>query len=195
MTRKYPQRTLVEAAAVTHGIISIDQAAALDVAAVRLSQMVRRGALSLVSRGIYRVNDLPSDDLTEFMAAALWPRRGGTSVGVISHDSALLLHDLCDVHPDAIHITIPATYRLGRRAAPDTYRFHRRDLNPTDITYIDHVPVVTPFRAVLDGVQEGLRESLILQAIESLQRQRAASDKEVRVAIAALERRAENGTT
>jgi len=33
----------------------------------------------------------------------------------LSHETALDLHDLCDVNPAQIHLTVPAAYRLRRR--------------------------------------------------------------------------------
>jgi predicted transcriptional regulator of viral defense system len=45
------------------------------------------------------------------MLAALWP----AGRGVLSHDTALELHELCDVNPEKIHLTVPADYQPRRR--------------------------------------------------------------------------------
>jgi predicted transcriptional regulator of viral defense system len=34
--------------------------------------------------------------------------------GTLSHDTALDLHELCDINPAQIHITIPTAYRLQK---------------------------------------------------------------------------------
>ena len=80
------------------------------------------------------------------MPATLWPRRRG----VISHDSALDLWDLCDVNPATIHVTVPKAARV-RRAAPPVDEVHVRDLDPADITRFEGIPVVTPAKAILDS--------------------------------------------
>jgi hypothetical protein len=56
--------------------------------------------------------------------ATLWADRRG----ILSHDTALDLHELCGINPAQIHITIPAAYRLQKpvpkllRQAIDTAR-------------------------------------------------------------------------
>ena len=95
----------------------------------------------------------------------LWPRRPG----VISHDSALDLWDLCDVNPNRIHVTVPKSARLRRRVPP-TYQVHERDLEPDELANIDGIPVVTPLRAILDGLERHLDRRLVNQAIDNADR-------------------------
>jgi predicted transcriptional regulator of viral defense system len=85
---------------------------------------------------------------------------------VISHTSALDLHDLCDVNPAHIDVTLPAGYRVTR-VAPSIYRLHHRDLLPADIGRHEGIPVVTPPRAILDGIEAHLGHGLIHQAIDT----------------------------
>jgi predicted transcriptional regulator of viral defense system len=99
------------------------------------------------------------------MQATLWPRR----LGVICHDSALDLWDLCDVNPAKIHLTVPKTARI-RRATPPGYVVHARDLDPGDVTRFEGIPVVTAYRAILDGTERHLDRRLIDQAIDSARR-------------------------
>jgi predicted transcriptional regulator of viral defense system len=99
------------------------------------------------------------------MGATLWPRR----LGVISHDSGLDLWELCDVNPSQIHVTVPASARI-RRHVPSNYAVHTRDLVATDIGNVEGIPVVTPLRAILDGIERHLDDRLIDQAIEQAKR-------------------------
>ncbi len=170
MSRATPQRDLAGVALSRHGLITVDEAEQLGVDTVRLRQMARRGAFERISRGVYRLTGAPHSRFTAYVAAALWPRQAGTSVGVISHESALDLHELCDVNPGRIDITVPSSYRLGRRDTPALYRFHRRDLADHERTDHSGVPVVTPVRAILDAIEIGVRDGLIQQAIQTLRR-------------------------
>jgi predicted transcriptional regulator of viral defense system len=95
----------------------------------------------------------------------MWPR----GLGVISHDSALDLWELCDVNPPKIHLTVPRAARI-RRQAPSLYVVHVRDLEPTDITAVEGIPVVPARRAILDGIERHLDDRLIGQAIENGER-------------------------
>jgi predicted transcriptional regulator of viral defense system len=119
-------------------------------------------AISIVSRaGFYPFRLLPTTGRDELMGATLWPRR----LGVISHDSALDLWQLCDVNPAQIHVTVPASARI-RRHAPGNYAVHVRDLAATDIGNFEGIPVVTPVRAILDGIERHLDGRLIDQATQ-----------------------------
>jgi predicted transcriptional regulator of viral defense system len=86
--------------------------------------------------------------------------------GVLSHDTALDLHELCDVNPVQIHITIPTAYRL-QKPVPKLYDLHQRDLDEDEKTRYEGIAVVTPQRAILDGIESGLRTDLLRQAIDS----------------------------
>jgi len=154
---------LTEIANDNYGYVTAAAARDAGVSAVRLGQMGRRGQLERVAQGLYRVPTHPRTALDPYMEAALWPRGGG----VLSHATALDLLDLCDVNPAKIHITVPATYRNRRRNTPHTYALHRRDLNPHDVAKHEGIPVVTPYQAILDGIEESLGPALIAQAIDT----------------------------
>jgi predicted transcriptional regulator of viral defense system len=130
-----------------------------------LVDMERHGHLHRVSRGLYRFRSFPPSVRDELMAATLWPNR----LGVISHDSALDLWDLGDVNPAKIHVTVPKTARVRRRVPP-AYVVHVRNLDEGDVTNVEGIPVVTPLRAILDGIERHLDDRLIRQAIDGAQR-------------------------
>ncbi len=85
--------------------------------------MVSRGTLESAGHGIYRVRSLPLDRYDEFILARYW----AAGRDVISHDSGLLVHDLCDINPTRVHLTIPTLYRISR-ASGDRYEVHHADL-------------------------------------------------------------------
>lgn len=95
------------------------------------------------------------------MLATLWPR----GLGVLSHETALDLHDLCDVNPAKVHVSVPMSYRVTREV-PAVFVIHRRRLGPGEVTRHEAIPTVTPARAILDGIEVNLRSGLIDQAIE-----------------------------
>lgn len=168
MVRGTPQRTLVGHALSHHGFVTAAEARDLGIDPVRLRQMVRRGSFERVSRGVYRFTRAPGTRFDEYAAAALWPLQGAR--GVLSHETALDLHELCDVNPGRIDLTVPRAYRIGAREIPERYRLHRRDLDPGEQTDLEGIPIVTPVRAILDAVELALRPTLVRQAIETLRR-------------------------
>jgi predicted transcriptional regulator of viral defense system len=158
--------TLFELATEQYGYVTAEQAVELGFAKSRLPQMAERGVAERVERGLYRFPTLPRTALDQYMQAVLWPHRAH---GVISHASALALHDLCDVNPAHIDITVPVGYRVTR-VPPSVYRLHHRTLRTVDIARHEGIPVVTPRRAILDGIEVHIRHGLIEQAIETARR-------------------------
>lgn len=170
---------LFEVAADQRGFITTEDVRDLGGTTQVLIDMHRHGHLDRVAHGVYRFRSFPAGSLDELMQATLWPRRRG----VISHDSGLDLWDLCDVNPAKIHVTVPKAARV-RRVAPPVYEVHVRDLDPADITRFEGIPVVTPVRAILDGLERHLDQRLINQAIDAARRRGLITPEE----IATLER-------
>lgn len=156
---------LFEVAAGQNGFITTDDARELGATAQVLVDMHRHGLVDRVGRGVYRFSAFPPGPLDELMQATLWPRR----LGVISHDSALDLWGLCDVNPAKIHVTVPKFARI-RRKAPRLYEVHVRDLDANDAARVEGIPVVTPMRAILDGLERHLDKRLIDRALDAARR-------------------------
>jgi predicted transcriptional regulator of viral defense system len=152
------------------GYVTAAQAAAAGVRQPTLVMMARRGTLERVSRGVYRLVHFPGHPLAQYMQATLWPydragRVEGRVRGVLSHETALALHELSDVAPPKVHITVPAAYRV-QRAVPRYLVVHRADLRPDEVTALEGMPIVTPERAIRDGIAAHLGPALLGQAID-----------------------------
>lgn len=157
--------SLTEIALDQYGFVTARDARANGIDPHRLVEMARRGTLERVSHGIYRMPVIAPSGLEQLMEATLWPR----GEGVLSHETALDLHGLCDVNPAKIHVTVPRSHRLTREI-PARYAIHRRDLEPREITLHEGIPVVTPARAILDGLEPHLRGDLLDQAFATARR-------------------------
>jgi predicted transcriptional regulator of viral defense system len=155
--------SLFDLATEQYGYVTAEQSVEMGFAKGRLPEMAARGVVERIERGLYRFPAVPRTALDQYMEAVLWPHRAR---GVISHASALALHDLCDVNPAHIDLTLPASYRVTR-VPPSIYRLHHRDLQPADISQHEGIPIVTPQRAILDGIEAHLGHGLIHQAIET----------------------------
>lgn len=154
---------LLDVANAQNGFVTTEDAKALGINPLRLQDLARRGTAEKVGHGLYRLTAIPAAPLDAYMEATLWPH--GTR-GVLSHETALDLHELCDVNPARIHITVPKVFR-PRRETPKLYVVHRRDLAAGEKTLFEGIPIVTPFRAILDGVEGNLGRRLLGQAIEN----------------------------
>ena len=129
------------------GYFTAAQARTAGLHQVRLIQLAQQGDVERVSRGVYRFTRFPVSPLGHYMEAVLWPQvRRPDIVGVISHQTALSIHELSDVNPARIHLTLPTNVRL-RREIPKVFAIHYADLGPNDVERVDGVPVTTPIRS------------------------------------------------
>lgn len=158
--------TLHDLALEQYGYVTAADARQLGIDVHRLIRMVTSGSVERVGWGLYRFPDIPATALDQLMEATLWPR----NQGVLSHDTALDLYELSDVNPAKIHVTVPKRLRLRRRQ-PAVYAIHPRDLPGADITVYENLRVVTPRRAIEDGISRHLGPEVIAQAIATARRQ------------------------
>lgn len=184
---------LLERAFDQYGFVTSEDARDLGVDQQRLVDMERRATLERVAQGLYRFNAIPRTANDQLMEAALWPRR---TRGVLTHDTALDLHDLCDINPAQIHITVPRRYRITREI-PSAYQIHHRDLPVKDRALVEGLPTVKPRRAILDAIETHVDPKLVEQAIDTARRRglvrgQALGDLEMRAAHRVAATRAEH---
>lgn len=152
------------------GLVTAAQAQVAGVRPMALVMMARRGTLERVSHGVYRVVDWPAHPLTQYMQATLWPVDAKRppeerTRAVLSHETALALWELSDVSPATVHVTVPPRYRV-RRAVPRWMAVHRMELSADDVTQLEGMPIVTPARAIRDGLTAHMGAALLEQAID-----------------------------
>lgn len=153
---------LAEFANDNHGFITPDDAREAGVDPINLVRMAERGQLERRGNALYRFPLAAPSLLDAYMEATLWPR--GVEA-VISHESALELYELSDVHPRRIHLTVPRAHRI-RRQTPAAYRIHHEDLRPRDVGRLEGIPIVTPEHAIRQVHKAKLGPALVAQAID-----------------------------
>lgn len=157
---------VLEWAAEQHGYITTRDARALGVDPTQLRLMAARGRLERVGRGVYRVPMLPRSEHDELAEAAAWT----LGRGVISHESALVLHGLSEVSPSRIHLTVPRANH-PRAAGGELYRLHRRDLDHAEVTEHDGIPVTTASRTIRDCLVDGTDPYQLRLAVDEAESQ------------------------
>ena len=119
-------------------------AQALDIGYAYPGQLYhhRRGEWSRVDRGIYRLAVWPETDHADLVRWTLWSR----GHGVVSHETALAVHELGDVLPAKVHLLVPRKFR----SVDPSVVLHRVDIDADDIEVRAGFRVTTPMRAILD---------------------------------------------
>jgi predicted transcriptional regulator of viral defense system len=119
------------------------------------------------ARGVYRLSQFPLPSRPDLMVWQLWSRnRQDEPQGVFSHVTALSLHELSDLMPAKLHMTVPPGFRR-MAAIPEVLQLHHSRLADRDVQTIDGVRVTTPLRTLLDVIAEGtIAEELLVQAVD-----------------------------
>ena len=122
------------------------------------------------------------------MRWTLWSR----GRAVVSHETALAVHELGDVMPARVHLTVPPSFQMQAPAVV----IHKALLEPSDIERFEGFSVTTPVRSILDSAATGMEvdqlASTIRDALDhgllTAQSIRAQADKFGPTAALAIER-------
>jgi predicted transcriptional regulator of viral defense system len=166
--------TLYPIAEAQAGYFTTHQAEAADVSRVRLSRYAGSGRVQRVRRGVYRLAYFPRSRYEDLFIA--WLEAGPDAA--ISHDSALMLYELSDALPAAIHLTVP---RTASRRRPGLH-LHTNRISPTDIVNFEGLPVTTVARTIVDVAVAGLADELVEQAVQEAISQGLVQPEDLRMA-------------
>src|SRR5262245_31363136 len=111
---------LYELATPQAGYFTLAQSRAAGYSPPLLEYYVREGRVERVARGIFRLAHYPPGDHEDLVVAWLWSER----LGVFSHETALMLHELSDALPAKQHITVPSTWQRRRLRVPANLILH-----------------------------------------------------------------------
>lgn len=110
------------------------------------------GSWQRVERGIFRLRGWPATVNDAFVLWSLWSR----GRGVVSHASALAVHELSVLDPGLITLTVAP----GFRARTPAVRIVTSTLPADDVEQREGFWVTTPLRTVLDVAQTETQDSV-----------------------------------
>jgi len=127
------------------GYLTAKQARSVGLSDDLIQYYLRSGKFLRQRRGLYRLRHFPSSQHEDVMAAWL-----AVPDSVVSHDTALVLHNLTDLIPSQIHLTVPRS----KRHLPDIpgVRIHTSSKPPTgsDVVTREGMPVTSIPRTIVD---------------------------------------------
>lgn len=162
-----PSRQLYESAQAQGGFFTTRQARAAGVKDNVHSYHVRAGNWVRERRGIYRLAQFPTSARPDLMLWQLWSHnRAGDPQGTFSHATALTVHELSDVMPRRLDLTVPPGFQR-MAAIPRVLQLHRARLGDGDVETIDGVRVTTALRTLVDVIADDvLSRELQVQAVD-----------------------------
>lgn len=158
---------LYEIAAAQEGLFATQQAAEAGYSPQLLAHHLWAGRMVRVRRGVYRLVHFPAGDHEELTVVWLWSEQQG----VFSHQTALALHDLSDVLPARVHLTLPDPWRKRRLRVPDGVVLHYGNVDDSERRWFGPVPATAPLRTLVDCAAAQLSPELLRgAALDALQR-------------------------
>lgn len=148
----------------------------------------QRGNWLHVDRGIYRFreySDMPSEENDHLVRWSFWSR----GRAVVSHASALAVHDLGTANPLRVHLTVPRGFRQKNAAIA----LHRADLDPSEIEQREGFRVTTSVRAIAETAEAGADQDVLDSAVADLLNRGTATRRQLLHAAQRLGARAELG--
>jgi predicted transcriptional regulator of viral defense system len=141
-SRKTLRKRLVEIAASQSGYFSAGQALRAGYSYPAQHYHALEENWLRVGRGIYRLPEWPSSAHEDLVRWTLW----SAQEAVVSHETALSVHDLGDVNPAKVHLTVP----VGFRAKAAGIILHRAVVPPAEKQEHSGFWVTTPLRSLVD---------------------------------------------
>ena len=180
---------LYEIASAQEGHFTTAQAAEAGYSPQLLVKYLKSGRVERLRRGIYRLTHFPPSDHEDLVVLWLWSDR----VGVFSHETALALHQLSDVLPAKVHLTVPCSWKTRRLQVPTEVVLHLADLPDDARTWVGAVVVTSPARTVVDCAAAHLSPEIVEQAIAQGLHRGVFTEGMVEPAVAYLQAGDENG--
>lgn len=125
-----------------------------------------------IDRGLYRLPEWPVGEHDHFVRWTLWSH----GRAVVSHESALSVHDLGDVNPTVIHLTVPPGFAQKH---DDHLAIHKGDLPDTDVHGFEGFRVTTPLRTLLDVAATSASQEVVDRAVADALREGVVSRRQL----------------
>ena len=157
-SRKDASRRLFDVAEQQQGFFTTKQANAAGFAENTHPYHVQAGNWIREHCGIYRLALFPISDRPDLVLWSLWSRNRQEAIeGVFSHQTALSLHELSDLNPAKIHMTVPKSFRRNSDI-PGMLVLHYCDLPESDVQIGPGFKYTRPLRTILDLIADGAIE-------------------------------------
>lgn len=158
------------------GHFTTAQAACAGYSSQLLRKYLTNGRVRRVRRGVYRLVHFPASENEDLVVLWLWSEQ----LGVFSHETALILHDLSNVLPTQVHMIVPASWRRRRLHIPEGLVFHHANLEDSERDWMGTVPITSHIRTLRDCIDAHISPELVREAIRrARQRELISKDQTI----------------
>lgn len=166
------------------GIFTADDARRCGYSPQLVAHHIKAGNFVRLARGVYRLGLFPGDYLDGLVGALV---RVDAEHAIVSHQSALQLHELSEVAPSDFEFTLPREKRyLGNRTRrPSGVKIHTTvRLDPRDVVTVGGIRATSPARSIVDAGNDGMDLKLVRSAVFDAVRKLKASRSQLLAAAA-----------
>jgi predicted transcriptional regulator of viral defense system len=122
------------------------------------------GNFERVAHGLYRLPTVPLSDHDQLIRLSLWSRnQKDQPQAVVSHESALVLHELSELLPRKIHLTVPKTFR---KSTPAGCVLYKAVLADDDIEVREGYRVTKALRTLIDVAESGVSQEQLDKSVK-----------------------------
>jgi len=182
MSKRDPQdarRRLYEFAVSQGGYFTAAQARAAGYPKQLQYYHAQRGNWVREDRGIYRLWEWPSSSHEDLIRWTVWSGRAG----VISHETAMAVHEISDLMPAKIHMIVPPGFR---KRPPPVMVLHRDVLSPHEVEQREGFRVTTPLRTLIDCAKDAIDGERLADGIRDSVRKGLIADRHIEYALTNL---------
>jgi hypothetical protein len=156
-----------------------------------LGELMEAGKIERIYTDVYRIKGVSGENLRgdarvgELLAVWLWAERAGVFCG----ETALDLHDLCDISPSKVFLLLPKIWEGRRLQVPEHVELVFGEVPPSEQqVWIDgRLPITGVARTLNDCAEQGLEDPRQLtQAIRKARRKGMIRDAEIGPALSYL---------
>lgn len=161
------------------GIFTAQEAHRCGYSTQLIAHHVKSGTFVRLGRGVYRLSLFPSDHLDGLVSALV---RVDPEHAIVSHESALQLHELSEVSPDAYELTLPREqrYRGSRARHPAGVKIHTAArIDPKDIVNVGGIRATSPARSIVDAATSSMDPKLVRSAVFDALRKLKATPSQI----------------
>jgi len=173
------RRRLYEFAASQGGYFTATQARAAGYPKQLQHYHTRRGNWVREDRGIYRLWEWPGGSFDDLIRWTLWS--GGAAV--VSHQTAMAVHEISDLMPARIHMTVPPGFR---KRSPQGLVLYHAHLSPHEVQHREGFRVTAPLRTLMDAAQAAVDIERLAAGIHDAIRKGLLADRQIEDAAATL---------
>ena len=116
-----------------------------------------------IERGVFRLAQYPNSPSEDLVRWSLWSRnRADNPQAIISHQTALSIHELSDVMPAKVYLTVPPTFR---KKIPEGCIIYKSVINSEEIEQREGFRITNPLRTIIDVAEGNLSMDHLEQTV------------------------------